>query len=879
MDSHDLLKLLLDSSGDEGVTVVTNDTCPCPVNSTMDEFDFAAGVSHNISRHLADEAETWETVVVAITVAIMFGFMVTDKIGPDWVMLSGLMLFIVTRIITLSEGLKGFSNEGILTVMALFVVADAVSRTGELDYYMGLLLGKPKSIAGAQIRLMIPIAMMSAFFNNTPIVAVGIPLVLRWAKTNGFPKQQLLIPLSYATILGGTCTLVGTSTNLVVQGLLQEDYPNEPAGNIGLFDLAIIGVPNALIGIAYMLVAAPFLLPYGRGGGSSNDSEVEDFLLGARLLPWSPAAGRTVKRSGLGNSAGIYLVNVRRAATGNVHRAVSRDFVLSVGDEVYFTGSVEEFSAFCDKHGLEVLTTDNLANASVHASNGDTHGAVVQQSDDETERMHVVNHLVDQINGREEVEPGPRPSRIVVTSDLYHTEGAVVVGVDCPDRPGLMSEISDALFEQAGLQIKHSEANVVADRSLSVWRCEDIQGDIHPDYNKVWSVLSSLLPAATDTFSSAILTATKTSGTRIVRAIVTKSSRLIGQTPLDVKFDAIYKAALVAYQKNGRNAQIDDAFTAGDLLVLATQDDSPLLVKPPPGFYNEKQKQLDESDDLEHDAGIKEVWANLMVVFEEQNKKQEIPEGEFLTAFVVTPKSPLEGKSLSELGFSKMPGAVLVSAERPQQEGGQVITISLEDNLQAGDVLWFTGSAEAIRDLQKVQGLVFYQKSESEKSNSALQDRRLVQAVVARGSPLIGQTIIDARFREEYGGVVVSIQRGSERVHEHPGTATLQAGDVLLIEAGSSFTKHQSNNYRVFALVSEVKNSSPPRPRFFLVCLLLIGTSFAIAAVELESLLVTASIAGIIMVSLGVLTQQEARDAIQWDLLKMLVLHLALLRP
>jgi Citrate transporter len=152
---------------------------------------------------------------------------------------------------------------------------------------MGKLLGKPKMIAGAQIRLMVPIATISAFFNNTPIVAVGIPLVLRWGKMNGIPRQQLLMPLSYATILGGTCTLVGTSTNLVVNGLLKEDYPDERAGQIGLFDLAIYGVPNALFRLAYMLFAAPFLLPYGRRDAGSSGLDASDLLLGARVLPWT----------------------------------------------------------------------------------------------------------------------------------------------------------------------------------------------------------------------------------------------------------------------------------------------------------------------------------------------------------------------------------------------------------------------------------------------------------------------------------------------------------------------------------------------------------------------------------------------------------------
>jgi hypothetical protein len=180
------------------------------------------------NRRLRTDFAVWKTVVVALTIVIMLAVIVSDKIGPDWVMVTALMVFMVTEIVTVSEGLAGFANSGVLTVMALFVVAEGVSRTGALDYYMGKILGKPKTIAGAQIRLMIPIGDHIGLSEQySTIVAVMIPLVLRWAKVTGIPRQQLMIPLSYATILGGTCTLVGTSTNLVVSGLLQEDYPGD----------------------------------------------------------------------------------------------------------------------------------------------------------------------------------------------------------------------------------------------------------------------------------------------------------------------------------------------------------------------------------------------------------------------------------------------------------------------------------------------------------------------------------------------------------------------------------------------------------------------------------------------------------------------------
>ena len=718
--------------------------CPSPNNQTIDA-DTASIMNDllpNLARRFLQDTEeeeqdpvTWEIVFVSVTIAIMFYFMIFDIIYPDWVMLGGMMIFTVTQIITIQEGLTGFSNEGILTVLALFVVADGISRTGALDYYMGKILGRPTTIAGAQIRLTVPIMIISAFFNNTPIVAIMIPVTLRWSKMIGCPKQQLLMPLSYATILGGTCTLVGTSTNLVVQGILEKDYPDEPAGNIQLFDVAVYGVPNALIGLVYMLCCGPFILPGGRNtvsGGAVKlaTGEYDDLLIGARVPSWSPAAGRTVKRSGLNNTAGIYLVNVRRATTGNIHRAVSPDFVVSVGDELYFTGQVEDFSTFCQTHGLEILTTENIEDGEV-VHPPDATAAKTNASSDLTptadvcvERLQALNRISDQIDGRLPVDPGPRPTRIIVTRDAFHTDRVVLVAVDCADRAGLLSDISDALFHRGGIQIKHSEANVVEGRSLSIWRCElplDVASralttEALADPNNtatldmVWSIVSQVLPDVVGTDSTTGATATsvtKTSGVQVVRAIVTKHSALIGKKPMEVSFSStsIYKAAIVAYQKaSGKNAGLETPFDAGDLLVLATNEGSPLLDVPPVGFYDAKKESKSASsqrstlgkglstlgigasgtssdqpsvpsssnnavEDMEQNTSTVEVWNNLRVLFDSNQSASgatsEVPKGEFLTAFTIPPKSPLNGKTLSELGYSKLPGVVLVSCERP----------------------------------------------------------------------------------------------------------------------------------------------------------------------------------------------------------------------
>lgn len=175
---------------------------------------------------------------------------------------------------------------------------------------MAKLLGRPKTVAGAQLRMMVPIGLVSCFLNNTPIVVVMTPIVQKWCRNLSMPVSQLLIPLSFASILGGTCTLIGTSTNLVVYGLLQKTFPGEY--EIGLFSLGQYGVPVAFVGLTYILVFSPWTLPggvkrIGTAASTIRELPMDDgsILLGALMTQWSPAAGRTVRRSGLRDTGGM----------------------------------------------------------------------------------------------------------------------------------------------------------------------------------------------------------------------------------------------------------------------------------------------------------------------------------------------------------------------------------------------------------------------------------------------------------------------------------------------------------------------------------------------------------------------------------------------
>lgn len=144
------------------------------------------------------DGETWQIIYVSLVLLYMFAALISDKVGADMVMVSALALLMASKIISVQEGLAGFANEGLLTVLVLFVVAAGISHTGALDWYMGKLLGRPKNVASAQLRLMLPIAFISAFLNNTPVVVVMIPIVQRWGQNVGISPQQLLMPLSFA---------------------------------------------------------------------------------------------------------------------------------------------------------------------------------------------------------------------------------------------------------------------------------------------------------------------------------------------------------------------------------------------------------------------------------------------------------------------------------------------------------------------------------------------------------------------------------------------------------------------------------------------------------------------------------------------------------
>ncbi len=294
--------------------------------------------------------EAWFTVVVTLVMVVA---MARNVAGPDFVLLGGLTLLVTTGVVPLERATIGFSNEGMLTVAALFVVAAGVRDTGGLDAILRRLLGRPKGLTSAQLRLMTPVALVSGFLNNTPVVAMMVPVVTDWARRVRLPLSRLLIPLSYASILGGTCTLFGTSTNLVVYGMLRD---HDASISLGLFDIAVLGLPAVLVGMVYILLAAPHLLP-DRTRSTQLIERPREYSVSMRVTPESPIVGQTIEDAGLRQLPGLFLVEIERES--ELIPAVAPETRIHAGDHLLFVGAVDSVVDLRRIRGL-VPTSDQV---------------------------------------------------------------------------------------------------------------------------------------------------------------------------------------------------------------------------------------------------------------------------------------------------------------------------------------------------------------------------------------------------------------------------------------------------------------------------------------------------------------------------------------
>lgn len=277
------------------------------------------------------------------------GTLIFTRIGPHLVMTGVMVILLVSGVLTPSEAFSGFSNSGLITVAAMFVVATGIHASGGIELIVHYLLGEPKSVRRAQMRVAFPVALFSGFLNNTPVVATMIPALRAWAKRIDVPVSKLMIPLSYSAILGGTLTLVGTSTNLVVNGQYQS-----MTGEAGfsLFSITAVALPVAIIGLVFIIVFFPRWLPDRRE--KEIFGNLREFTLEVAVAADGPLVGKTVVQAGLRNLKRIYLVEIERA--GAIVPAVGSEEPLQAGDRLIFAGNTEAISDLLRIKGIVAST-------------------------------------------------------------------------------------------------------------------------------------------------------------------------------------------------------------------------------------------------------------------------------------------------------------------------------------------------------------------------------------------------------------------------------------------------------------------------------------------------------------------------------------------
>lgn len=293
----------------------------------------------------------WDAWTTIGAVGLVLALLALTNAAPDIIFVAVVTLLITLGILTPAQALAGLSNEGVITVGVLYIVAAGLRETGVMAWVAQQLLGRPQSVGHAQFRMMAPVAGLSAFVNNTPIVSMCLPVIDDWSKKHQISPSKLMLPLSYAAILGGCCTLIGTSTNLVVMGLLLAE-PHLKT-ELRMFDLVWVGIPCAVIGIAYILFFNKWLLPERRpAGGQFGDPKeytVEMLVEGA-----SPLAGKTIEAAGLRSLPSMYLMEIER--DGELIPAVSPQERLLADDRLVFVGIVESVVELQKIRGLKPAT-------------------------------------------------------------------------------------------------------------------------------------------------------------------------------------------------------------------------------------------------------------------------------------------------------------------------------------------------------------------------------------------------------------------------------------------------------------------------------------------------------------------------------------------
>lgn len=296
----------------------------------------------------------WQIVFTLALVSLALTAMVRELAAPDLILMATLVCFGVSGILTPAQTFAGFANPVVAAVGALFMVSAALRETGALELTLGRVLGRFGGVRRSMLRMVAPVAALSAFLNNAPIVAMMTPAVIDWGRRYRTPASQFLIPLSYASILGSVTTIIGTSTILTVVGLV--NAAGLPAWSF--FEPAPVGLLIAITGLLYLVFVAPGRLPVRMDDAEELDERTREYTAAMRVTEGSPLDGMTVEEANLRALPGLFLVEIDRGA--HLITPVGPGEALRSGDILVFAGVLGTIIDLQRIRGLEPAAPEQL---------------------------------------------------------------------------------------------------------------------------------------------------------------------------------------------------------------------------------------------------------------------------------------------------------------------------------------------------------------------------------------------------------------------------------------------------------------------------------------------------------------------------------------
>ena len=405
----------------------------------------------------------WQILFTLALVTLALAAMVRELAAPDLILMATLVCFGATGILSPVDTFKGFANPVVAAIAALFIVSAALRETGALEMTLGRVLGRFAGTRRSMLRMTLPVAGLSAFLNNAPIVAMMTPTVIDWSKRHQVAASKFLIPLSYASILGSVTTIIGTSTLLTIVGLVAE------AGLTPwrFFEPAPVGLLIAAAGLAYLVLVAPSRLPATLEPTEKLDDRTREYTAAMRVTEDSPLSGLTVEEANLRNLPGLFLVEVDRG--DRLITPVSPDQILQSGDILVFAGVVSTIIDLQRMRGLAPAAKDELLLSLPGGRNRPMVEAVVSAS------SPLIGQTVKQSNFRSVYDAVV----IAVHRNAERVQGKIG---DIQLRPG------DTLLMQCAPEFMRLHRN-----SRDFYLASELPGARKPAFERAWVALAILV--------------------------------------------------------------------------------------------------------------------------------------------------------------------------------------------------------------------------------------------------------------------------------------------------------------------------------------------------------------------------------------------------